>query len=250
VAEVRFAGARAVDPRYLVKSLAGVAVGQPYVEADFRLVLENQIRPMYESVGRLRASFPKVTLAPAAGVRGVVVTVQVEEGEPYILDNVEVRGTPLSEQDLKDAGQFKTGETVSFSAVGLGMARILDLLKAGGHMRASYKAQRQLNDAKKTVNLVVDVEPGPQFRFGKLSLKGLDLETEPVVRKLWAMKPGDPYRGGYPDMFLSQIRERGIFDNLGETKAEAKPDDKTLLVDVLLIFQGEKPQEEKKRPEG
>lgn len=249
VAEVRFRGTRIIEPRFLVKSLSDVAVGLPYIESNFRMVLESQIRPMYEAVGRLRAAFPKFTVEPAANVRGVVVTVDVEEGPAYVLDSIEVRGTGLSEQDLKDAGQFKTGETVSYSEIGKGLNRILDQMKGAGYMKAAYKAQRKLNDEKKTVAMVVDVEAGPQYRFGKLDVKGLDLESEPVIRKLWALKPGEPYRGGYPEMFLNQIRERGLFDNLGETKAEAKPDDKTLLVDVTLTFKGEPPKPRKKRPD-
>lgn len=249
VAEVRFKGARAIEPRFLVKSLSDVAVGMPYIESNFRLVLESQVRPMYEAAGRLRAAFPALTVEPAANVRGVVVTVQVEEGPAYVLDNIEVRGTGLSDQDLKDAGQFKTGETVSYSEIGKGMNRILDQLKGGGYMKAAYKAQRRLNDEKKTVSMIVDVDPGPQYRFGRLEIKGLDLHSEPVIRKLWALKPGDPFRGGYPDMFLNQIRDRGLFDNLGDTKAEVKPDDKTLLVDITLIFKGEPLKPEKKRPD-
>ncbi|MBI4889180.1 MAG: hypothetical protein HY821_01060 [Acidobacteria bacterium] len=249
VAEVRFTGARAVDPRELVKSLSQVAIGMPYIEANFRMVLENQIKPMYEAAGRLRVSFPKLDIAPAANVRGVVVTVHVDEGNGYILEDVDVRGTGLSEQDLKDAGQFKTGQTVNYSDIGKGLNRITDQLKANGFMKAAYKAQRQVNEEKKTVRLTVDYDPGPQYRFGKLEIKGLDLHSEPVVRKLWAMKPGDPFRGGYPDMFLNTIRDRGIFDDLGDTKAEMKSDDKTLLVDVLLTFKGAPPKPAPKRPD-
>lgn len=249
IAEVRFTGARVIEPRYLVKSLSDVAVGMPFIEANFRMVLESQIRPMYEAVGHLRAAFPKFTAQPAANSRGVVVTVQVEEGPAYVLDSIEVRGTGLSEGGLRDAGQFKTGETVSYSEIGKGLNRILDQLKGKGYMKASYKAQRRLNDEKKTVQIFVDVDPGPQYRFGKLTVKGLDIETEPVIRKLWALKPGDPFRGGYPDLFLNQIRDRGIFDNLGETKAEVKPDDTTLTVDVTLTFKGEPPKPKQKRPE-
>ena len=50
-------------------------------------------------------------------------------------------------------------------------------------------------------------------------------------------------------MFLNQVRDRDLFDNLGETKAEEKPDEKTLLVDVTLTFKGAPPKEEKKRPD-
>ena len=238
VAEVRFTGARVIDPRYLAKAMADVAIGTPYIEANFRLFLDNQIRAMYDAVGRLRVSFPKLTVEPSKTVKGVVVTVQVEEGEPYQLDKVEVRGTSLPPEDIQEQGQFKTGELVSFSELGKGIIRVLDQLKQEGFIKASYKATRQLDDAKKTVAVFVDVDPGPQYKFGTLMIKGLDLESEPFVRKLWAMKPGDPFKGAYPNTFLNQIRDRGILDNLGDTKAEVTPNDKTLLVTVTLILKG------------
>lgn len=238
VAEVRFTGARVIDPRYLSKALAEVAIGTPYIEANFRLFLENQIRALYEAAGRLRVSFPKLTVEPSKTAKGVVVTVHVEEGDAYQLDKIEVRGTSLPPEDIQEQGQFKTGETVSFSEIGKGVTRILDQMKQEGYMKASYKATRQLNDEKKTVAITVDVEPGPQYTFGKLIVKGLDLESEPTIRKLWALKPGDPFKGAYPNAFLNQIRDRGILDNLGETKADVLPDDKTLLVTVTLILKG------------
>ncbi len=216
--------------------MADVAIGTPYIEANFRLLLDNQIRAMYEAVGRLRVRFPQLTVEPSKTVKGVVVSVQVEEGEPYQLDKIEVRGTSLPPEDIQEQGQFKTGETVSFSEIGKGMERVLNQLRQEGYMKAAYKALRQVDDAKKTVAVFVDVDAGPQYKFGNLRLKGLDLESEPAIRKLWAMKPGDPFKGAYPTTFLNQIKDRGIFENLGENKAEAVADDKTLLVEVTLTF--------------
>lgn len=238
VAEVRFTGARIIEPRYLAKELAAVAVGTPYLESNFRLFLDNQIRALYDSVGRLRASFPKLTVEPSHSVKGVVVTVHVEEGDAYQLERIDVRGTPLPENEIREQGQFKLDETVSFSEIGKGMLRILDLLKEQGYMKPTYRAMRQLNDEKKTVSLTVDVDPGPQYKFGKLIIKGLDLESEPAIRKLWALKPDEPFRGSYPNWFLNQLRDRYILENLGETRAEIVPDDKSLLVTVTLILKG------------
>lgn len=246
IAEVAFTGSRVLDTRYLVKSLSQVAVGMPFVETNFRLFLENQIRPMYEAVGHLKASFPKFTSQPSKTGHGVLVTVQVEEGPVYKLDKVEVRGAPMSAEEIQNLAQFKRGETVSYSEIGAGMKRILDQIKETGYMRATYKAERALNEEKKTADIFINVDPGPQYTFGRLTVKGLDIETEPVLRKLWILKLGDPFRASYPDAFLNGVRDRGIFDNLGETKAESRIDDDRRVVDVVLTFKGAPPQPEKK----
>ena len=239
VTEVKFTGARILDARYLTKALAAVAVGTPYIESNFRLFLENQIKPMYETVGRLRVSFPKLTVEPSKTAKGVVVTVQVDEGVPYKLEKIEVTGAPMSAEEIQELGQFKTDEPVNFSDIGKGLEKVMRTLKVQGYMKATYKARQELNDSAHTVKVFVDMDPGAQYMFGKLELKGLDLETEPVVRKLWALKPGEVYRQGYEEMFLNQVRERGIFDNLGQTKADVKVDEKRQVVDVVLTFRGE-----------
>ena len=112
-------------------------------------------------------------------------------------------------------------------------------MKEDGYLQPEYKASRVLNDTEHTVDLTFNVDPGRQYMFGKLTVKGLDIETEPVIRKLWAMKPGQPYRYTYPKVFLERVREGGYFDNLGETKPDVKIDENTAIVDVTLIFKGQ-----------
>lgn len=248
VADVRFVNTKALRADYLQKAMVQLAVGTPFFEPNFRFLLENQIRPIYDSVGRLKASWAKITAASAPGVFGVVVTVEVDEGPVFKLEKIQVRGAPLSDEEIQEIGQFKIGETAEMSEIGKGVLRVLDRLKEKGHMKASYKAARRLWEDRQAVELVVDVDPGPVYTMGRLQIKGLDLESEPVIRKLWAIKPGEPYRGGYAAAFVQRIREMDLFDFLSEIKQEERVDEKSQSVDVLLVFVGEKPKPTPKRP--
>ncbi|MFZ5928122.1 MAG: hypothetical protein ACOYX1_11805 [Acidobacteriota bacterium] len=248
IADVRFVNTKAIRADYLQKEMLQLAVGTPFFEPNFRLLLENQIRPVYDSVGRLKASWKKIEAAPAPGVFGVVVTVEVDEGPVFKLEKIQVRGTPFSDEEIQEAGQFRTGETAAMSEIGKGILRVIDRLKEKGHMKASYKAARRLWEDRQAVELFVDIDPGPVYTMGRLQLKGLDLESEPAIRKLWAIKPGEPYRGGYAAAFAQRIREMDLFDFLSEIKPEEKVDEKSRSVDVLLTFVGEKPKPAPKRP--
>jgi outer membrane protein assembly factor BamA len=79
-----------------------------------------------------------------------------------------------------------------------------------------------------------------------LTIEGLDIHTEPVIRKLWALKEGQPYNNEYPDLFLNRVREQGVFDNLGKTSAKINVNEKSRAVDVTLRFEGAPPP--KKEP--
>jgi outer membrane translocation and assembly module TamA len=107
-------------------------------------------------------------------------------------------------------------------------------------MRASLQAERHIDDKKKIVNLSIRPELGPQFLFGTLTIEGLDINGEAAVKKMWGIKEGKPFDEGYPDYFLAQIREQGLFDDLGKTRSESKVDEQDHLVDVTLNFQASK----------
>jgi outer membrane protein assembly factor BamA len=240
IAQVDFQGAEAIPASELRRAIAGIAVGTPWSEARFREYLDTTIRPIYETRGKLRAKFPKVTAAPAEGVRGVAVIVEVDEGPDYQLTSVRVNCPGLPQDVIEKEGDFKTGVRVNFSDIGRGLERIQQSLRNNGYLKPSYKARRRLDDEKKGVELFVDVAPGDRYGFGRLIIKGLDIESEPAVRKRWNLKPGQPYNDSYPAHFLGRLRSDGVFDNLGETKHEIRTDDRTLTVDVTLVFAGEK----------
>jgi outer membrane protein assembly factor BamA len=103
-------------------------------------------------------------------------------------------------------------------------------------MQVKSETERKVDDKEKKVDVVVHVEPGVMFSFGKLKIEGLDIQSEPQIRKLWALKPGAPFNTEYPNFFLARVREDGYFDNLGNTKSKLDTDDKSKIVDVTLIF--------------
>ena len=254
VAEVEFRGNRAIDSQTLQKSVAGAAVGALYTEHRFRQILDSSIRPLYEAQGRLRVKFPKLETARIKTVDAIAVTAHVEEGPVYTLGKVDVTGAPNTRELLK-AAAFKTGETANFFAIEESIERMRRELRRAGHLRASGQTEREYEDEARRVNLSIRLDPGPRFTMGKLTIEGLDLQTEPQVRKLWALKEGQPFNGEYPEFFQKRLREDGVFENLGKTRADVLIDEKALRADVKLVFgRGtELPRigpdaEEKKRP--
>ena len=249
IAHVLFVGARAVPPQELQRAILDIAVGTPWNEEMFRIYLENAVRAVYDSQGRLRAKFPTITTEPSKTSKGVVVTVTVDEGPVYKLGKLTVTGAPLPEDEVNQLGgdAFKNDVPVNLSIVGSAMNRILTRLAEIGYLKANYHALKAIHDDTKTADLTVEVEPGPEYKMGRLDIAGLDIESEPVIRKMWVIRPGDPYRKGYAEHFLTQVREQRVLDFLGGTNSEVKLDDKNALVDVKLAFKGG-PQKLDNRP--
>jgi outer membrane protein assembly factor BamA len=244
IAEVHFEGNEVLPTAALVNSLAPVAIGVPYSEATIEELLDASTRSLYEGRGRVGVSFPKVLVEKSSKVDGVNVTITVKEGPSYNLGLVKVTGVPPDEQDgIRNIGKWRAGDIADLEAVRTGAIKITDRLRNNGYLHATAKTDKTIHENDHTVDALITVTAGPQYHMGKLTIDGLDLLTEPQIRKVWSMKTGDPFRPDYPDQFLKDLRAQGVFENLGETRAEKTNDEKTHTVDVKLFFGVAKPKE-------
>jgi outer membrane protein insertion porin family len=237
----------------LINALSGVAVGVPYNEVTMRILLDSSVRPLYDARGRIRVSFPALTVekSPKPDVEGIVVTVAVNEGPAYSLGNIRFAGiSPGDAKEAQRAANIQANDIANFDDINAGLDRVYKRYKSKGYLRATGKTEREIDDEKHTVDLVVTVDPGALYSMGKLEITGLDITSEPAIRKIWTIKTGEPFQPEYPDSFLADIRAQEVFDNLGKTEAETKIDEKTKIVDVTLHFGGGTGTKRERRPGG
>ncbi|HJZ96726.1 MAG TPA: POTRA domain-containing protein [Candidatus Solibacter sp.] len=242
VAAVSFKGNQVVPQVVLRQAISGVAVGSPYTESGFREILDNAVRRVYEQRGRLRVAFAEIRTEPSKEPEGVNVFVTLDEGVSYDLGKVEIAGpTPVAPAALLKAGDFKTGDVANMDKVGEGLESIRAAVRRAGYLDTKVTSDRKIDDEKKTVDIVVHVDAGAQYTMGKLTLVGLDLDGEAEINRIWTMKEGKTFNPDYPEIFLTRVKEQGLFDGLGNTRADLKVDTKRHVADVTLTFKGEDP---------
>ncbi len=236
IAHVVFTGTGEIPAGALQTAMYGVAIGVLYSEPAVRLLLDNTIRPLYEAHGLLRVAFPKIETAPAKDVDGTTVTVQVAPGPAYDLERISFVGAEYSRSEWKDLVKLKTDQTVNFDEVKAAQEKIRANQRRAGHLDATSQVKRDINDAEHTVGIEFQIAPGPLYKLGKLDIVGLDIVSEPEIRKMWGMAPGRPFNVEYPDHFLARVKEGGLFDDLKSTRSETKIDARNRTVDVTLYF--------------
>lgn len=236
IAGTFFKGNSAVATSDLQNTLNAVAVGVEYREKGFRELLESSLRPLYEARGRIGVKFLNVETVADPNVKGLRVTTTIDEGPSYSFGDVAVTGTGGFDRELAKVAGIRSGDVANMAVAESAQEKIHFAMKRNGHMNVSSKISRQVNDEKRLINLLFTVTPGPRYTFGKLFLKGLDIHGEHEIRRLWNMKPGQPFNAEYPDYFLNRVREDGLFDNLETTRSEIKPDHRNQTADVTLIF--------------
>lgn len=249
VSSVSFEGSRLIPAVDLHNRISEVAFGQPFTEEGFRGLLQSQIVPLYEAKGYMRVAFPKITTTPSAQVTGVDVTVTIDEGSEYKLTRVLVKGkSPEENARILRTAKIPQLTVANFDDVIKGAARVEDSMKHQGFLNARVTTDKSVDDAKKTVDFFLVVDEGARYTFGKLTVNGLGLDGEAAVRRMWGVKSGDPFPVGYGDYFLSKVKEEGIFDRLGDTRAGQDINSKTHVVDVTLDFLVASPGQNVKKP--
>ena len=236
IAHVVFTGTGEISAGILQTAMYEVAIGVPYSEPRVRLLLDNTIRPIYEAHGLIRVAFPKIETAPAKDVDGTTVTIQVAPGPPYKLERVSFVGAGYSRSEWRDLTKLKSDQTVNFDEVKAAQERIRANQRRAGHLDATSQVKRDVDDTDHSVGLEFQIDPGPLYTLGKVDIAGLDIVSEPVIRKMWGIAPGKPFNVEYPDHFLSRVKESGVFDDLKSTRSETKINARNHTVDVTLYF--------------
>lgn len=250
ISEVHFTGNQALPTERLAEKFFLAAVGLPYLEAEIRAVLDKSVRPMYEAKGRIGVAFTKLVAEKSReeGVDGVSVTIVVEEGPEYKLGIVRYAGVSEKESAALDKlASFPTNDTADFEVINAGLERIAKRYRGIGYLHASVKSERMIDDKEHTVNLLVTVAPGEKYRYGRLTIQGLDIIGEPAIRKAWGAREGTPFDPEFPAAFLKDLRDQAVFDNLGQTDSVTKVNEEDKSVDVTLIFKGARPAQERQR---
>ena len=251
VAEVYFKGNKVLAETALQSAITGTAIGAEYTEKRFREILNLGVRPIYEARGRVRVAFTRIETAPAKDVKGVAVTVTVDEGESYSLGEVRVQGAGDNKiaSDVLRAVDLKTGEVLNLDQITAGQEKINQFMRRNGFMKAASTVERNIRDKEKLVDISYQVEPGLRYTFGKLVVKGLDLHGDHEVRRIWGMAAGKPFNAEYPTFFLAKLNEEGLFDDLGKAESKVALNDGDLTAEVTLIFHATpiSPEEKAKR---
>jgi outer membrane protein assembly factor BamA len=239
IAQVFFSGNEVFSEGALREAMGPVAIGVVYREDLYLEMLKKTLIPLYEERGHLQLKFLSQKVEEQKEVRGFKVSAVLEEGPAFTLADVKLENVGGEPQEILTAAGFVLEETANMTKIAEATEKLLRGLRTGGYIRATVDTERQLNEKKKELRLTLRATLGDVYTFRNLTIKGLTVQSEPEVRRLWGPKPGAVFNPNYPDFFLNQLNERQIFDNMKHYRSEVKYDDAEHTADVTLLFGSE-----------
>jgi len=232
--EFEVEGASALSTGRIHEAIDHLVIGEEYTERRFRAYLTENILPLYGELGRLKATFEEVSSTSPAEPGGPLhAIVRVAEGGEYELLSVDLRGDAIDASTLSEAANFPVGKRANQKKIGAGLEAIRTELSRGGYLSPQLNEKRVFDDAALQVRIGLQIERGPLFTFGSLTLAGLDPKAEATARKRWKLTPGDPMNNPYVDDYLKEVLQRVETNGVGR---QMKVREGTTIVDLTITF--------------
>jgi outer membrane protein assembly factor BamA len=247
ICSIHFSGTNNVTEPKLIEASKPL-FGNDYSNKFVSAFAVSTLLPIYRRLGLLKAAFapPTAKIEESSTCKfGVDLTMGIDEGVVYKWHKADWSGiSALSAAELDTAIGMTPGQT----ADGLKIDKMPTLIQGAygrkGYLTARAKPHPQFDDGAKTVSYKIDIVEGPQFRMGKLILKGLPVDASKSVEDKWKLKSGDIFDEGYFRDFvktsLSEILKPIYFERRAQSKAPPNvktattPNRTNLTVDVTI----------------
>ena len=135
-----------------------------------------------------------------SGLLHVLVTVSVDEGQQKRVEAIEFRyvGAHLvpsvfGSDDLRKLIPLQDGEIYSHDKYYAGLVAVSRVYGERGFIDCTVTNNMEHDQSSQTIAIVIDVNEGPQYRWGSIQVIGLDAKTEALLRsRLTTGSPVNP----------------------------------------------------------
>ncbi len=242
VEEIRFIGNASIEADQLLERMildeSGFLSSTTFVQRTLDQDIISVVQ-FYRSEGFLDAVVDLRELAFSEDKEDVIITIEVQENQPYLLSEVRLAG----------GEDFPGDRTVLHDLIGIepGMIRRdLALLEARNSLRTYYLENAYYN-AKVSVSTVEDslthtsvatftISEASPVSVGRVDITGNSLTRDRVIRRSLTIHPGGPLNSIELDKSISRMEGSGFFEP-GSVRARVIDTDDPGVKDVVLSLE-------------
>jgi outer membrane protein assembly factor BamA len=162
--------------------------------------------PIYREAGHWHAKFgtPTVKVLDEPDCkRGIDLSIPVDEGPIYLWDKAVWTGNQVLTAIQLDATlAMKEGQLANGTKFDKGLHDLSKRYGLTGYLDVSFEPKPEFDETTHRLTAKIAVIEGPQYRMGKLTIKGIDEIDGRPLEQHWKLKRGDVFDMSYPDHFL------------------------------------------------
>jgi outer membrane protein assembly factor BamA len=172
-------------------------LGKPYSRMAIELFLSEQIRPIYEQLGFLRAKLgpPEVRLTGDPNKNlpdDIPVFVPIASGAVYRWKSSQWTGnTILSSITMDSFIGLKPGDVANGMQLEGGLEHIREEYGHHGYLDVKLDPSPQFDEQAHTVSYNVNIQEGVPYKFGRMVITGLSPAAERRILQVWTVTSGE-----------------------------------------------------------
>lgn len=263
VATIEFEGNQAFSSKTLRRQMklvkesgliSGLTSKDIYDKEKLKYDLD-RVRFFYYSNGYMNARFGEARVEEAGEVgsgfpivggkdRGLKIIVPIEEGRIYRTGDITIEGeTVYSEEIIKAVIGLVPGEVIKYDKVQKGVFEDLKKLYGErGYINFEPSFVPDLKDDPNDPNYGIadwsfELNEGKSFAIHRIEFKGNTFTRDKVLRREVLLNEGDAYNQRYFDLSILRLNQLGYFNEIKDTDADIRTNQRDNTVDIDLRVQ-------------
>jgi outer membrane protein insertion porin family len=171
--------------------------------------------------------------------KAVDITMPIDEGEKYKLGSITFKNNKAipNSKALRSVFPIKDGDIFNREKIAKGLEELRKQYGTLGFINFTSVPDTQVDDEKKLVNLIIDVDEGKQFYVRRIEFQGNTTTRDKVIRREIALEEGQAYNSRLWELSLLRLNQLGYFEALkpdDPNTTDRKLDEKNGTVDLTL----------------
>ena len=194
------------------------------------------LRAYYLSRGYLEFRIDSTQVAISPDKQDISVTINVTEGERFVVSNVKLEGNYLDKDDeFKSLVTIKPGEAFNADAVAQTTKAFTDYFGNFGYAFARVESRPEIDRATNQVTLVLQADPARRAYVRKINISGNNKTRDEVLRREFRQLESSWYDGDKIKLSRDRVDRLGYFTdvNVEIQEVAGSPDQVDLMVSMV-----------------
>ena len=175
------------------------------------------IRNLYYNIGYIQVQVDDPVIRQQSK-DNVAVSIAIKEGDQFRVGSITFKGnTMLSDRDLDREVRLKVGDVFSRDVLRQDVNRIMDRYDGIARPFASVVPLFNIDAAKKTVAVTIEIQEGGEVRIGKINISGNSKTRDKVIRREMRLDEGDTYSKKAIKRSYDRINNLNFFETVDIT---------------------------------
>ena len=194
------------------------------------------LRAYYLSRGYLEFRIDSTQVAISPDKEDISVTINVTEGERFVVSSVKLEGNYLDKDDeFKSLVTIKPGEAFNADAVAQTTKAFTDYFGNFGYAFARVESRPEIDRATNQVTLVLQADPSRRAYVRKINISGNNKTRDEVLRREFRQLESSWYDGDKIKLSRDRVDRLGYFTdvNVEIQEVAGSPDQVDLMVSMV-----------------